>query len=142
MVFRAPAGRVGAGGQRPHVDAQLGVAGDQTPAIGDAIVDCELSTVGLGILSIADHDRESRWWVGLLQAAESVVAVVERRQGEGDGPALMAVSKLVGELLFGVEVRAAGEEEGRLARSVELPVNARWCPERSRNSRPKSPDVA
>src|ERR1700758_4937451 len=123
MVFRAPAGRIGAGGQRPHVDAQLGVAGDQTPAIGDAIVNCELGTVGLGILSIADHDRERRRWVGLLQAAEAVVAVVESGQGKANGPALMAVSKLVGELLFGVEGWAAGEEVGRLARSVELPVD-------------------
>ena len=124
------------------MDPQLGVAGDEAPAIGESVVGAQLRAVRLAVLTVGDHDRERRRRVGLLQAAEPVVAVVERCHGEGEGAPLVAVAHLVGELFFGVEGWTAGEEVGRLSRCKQLPVDSRRRPERSGDGRPQRAELA
>src|SRR5207302_11250572 len=117
-----PTGRVGLGsatghvraaGIGPDVDSQLRVPGAQAPAIGDSIIGGQLRSVGLAVLAVADDEGVGCGRVELLHAAEPVVMAVVRRRRYGMGSLLVPVSQLVGQLLFGMEARAASQDRGR-----------------------------
>src|SRR2546421_10016148 len=110
MRFRAPAGHVGAAGPGPDVDAQLRVAGPETPPPREAIIGGQLRSVGLAVLPVGDDERVGCGRVELLHAAEPVVPAVERRHRKGKGALLGAGSQLVSQLFFLKEARASGPE--------------------------------
>src|SRR6266851_1720628 len=122
---------VGTAGVGPDVDAQLRVAGTQAPRRRERVVRGQLGAVRLAVLPVADHYRRRRWRVDLFDAAQSVIAAVEGRQGEGKRPLPMTVPQLVGQLFLRMEPRTAGEKVRRLARRIKLPIDTRRSSERA-----------
>src|SRR5258708_29107167 len=113
---------VGTAGVGPDVDAQLRVAGTQAPRGRERVVRGQLGAVRLAVLPVADHDGRRRWRVDLLDAAQSVIAAVEARQGEGKRPLPGTGTPLVSQVFLRMGSRTAGEKGRRPARSQTLPL--------------------
>src|SRR5690554_4668278 len=119
------------------------VAGPQPPALDGLPVDRELRSTGARAEPVAYDERKRDTRARRLDAADVVVLVVENGEVEGQtGIRLNPVARLVGEQVFGLEVRAALDEERRPGRNEELAIDARRRAHRARNRRPERASLA